>query len=169
MKLSRLINAMKEVFLLLGSNIGDTKQYLDTARQHLLEEVGTLSRISAIYRTKAWGIEDQPDYLNQVMALMSPYPPLEILARILAIEMKMGRHRLVKWGSRTIDIDILYYGDDIIDHPDLKIPHPYLQARNFALAPLAEVAPDFIHPVLHCSNAELLLQSKDPLPVERLD
>lgn len=164
---SRHFNAMKEVFLLLGSNVGDTIRHLDTARQLLLEEVGALSRSSSLYRTKAWGITDQPDFLNQVISLTSPYPPLEILDRILSIEKKMGRHRLVKWGERIIDIDILYYNHQIVDYQNLKIPHPLLQERNFALVPLVEIAPNFVHPVFLLSNAELLAQSADPLDVEK--
>lgn len=163
------INAMKEVFLLLGSNAGDRIRNLDTARQRLLDEVGHLSKLSAIYLTKAWGITDQPDFFNQVLSLWSPYPAPEILSRILAIEKAMGRRRLVKWGQRTIDIDILYYSDEVIHDADLIIPHPFLQARNFALVPLVEVAPDFIHPVFLRTNAQLLAQSNDTLAVEKLD
>ncbi len=165
---SRHFNAMKEVFLLLGSNVGDTIRHLDTARQLLMADVGSLSRLSSLYRTKAWGITNQPDFLNQVVVLISHYPPLEVLDRILSIEKKMGRHRLVKWGERIIDIDILYYNHQIVDYQNLKIPHPLLQERNFALVPLVEIAPDFVHPIFLLSNAELLAQSTDSLEVEKL-
>ncbi|MDZ7608724.1 MAG: 2-amino-4-hydroxy-6-hydroxymethyldihydropteridine diphosphokinase [Cyclobacteriaceae bacterium] len=107
-----------------------------------------LSSASSVYKTKAWGIENQPDFLNQVLEVESDLYPLEILDCILGIEESLGRVRDIKWSSRVIDIDILYYGSEIVTEPKLTIPHPQIQNRNFTLVPLCEIAPEFVHPIL---------------------
>lgn len=139
---------MNNVFLLLGSNLGDRKAYLQQAIMHISYEISPDIRISSVYETQSWGKTDEPDYLNIVIEVQTGLPAQTVLERILNIEKVMGRVREEKWGSRTIDIDILYYNTDIIDAPGLQIPHPQLHKRKFTLAPLVELAPDFVHPVL---------------------
>lgn len=160
---------MKGVYLLLGSNMGDSKKMLLSARDQIEARLGKIVRASSVYRTKAWGIEDQPDFLNQVLEVDTDLGASDILGYILEIEKIMGRIRYKKWFTRSIDIDILYYGDEIIETKHLNIPHPENQNRNFVLVPMAEIAPDFIHPKLGISQKELLRQSKDPLEVRALE
>ncbi len=159
---------MKGIYLLLGSNLGDSKEVLNTAINHLNESVGRIVKTSSVYKTKAWGIEDQPDFLNQVLEIETNLKPQDLLEQILNIEKEMGRIRYQKWGMRIIDIDILYYGDKILKSNELTIPHPENQNRNFVLAPMAEIAPDFVHPELQKSQQELLEQCSDYLEVKRI-
>jgi 2-amino-4-hydroxy-6-hydroxymethyldihydropteridine diphosphokinase len=151
------------IFLLLGSNLGDKLDNLKRAREHL----GEVFRTSAVYETGAWGNTDQPDFLNQVIEIGSPLAPAALLEKVLRIEKELGRIRLERWGSRLIDIDILLYGNKIVESANLIVPHPELPNRRFALTPLAEIAPSFLHPVLRKTIAQLLEECKDPLPVTR--
>lgn len=160
---------MKGVYLLLGSNLGNSMEILMSARDMIKEQVGTIVNCSSIYKTKAWGIEDQPDFLNQVIEIDTDFNPDEVLAKILKIEQDLGRIRYQKWGTRIIDIDILYFGDQVLDSERLVIPHPENQNRNFVLVPIAEIAGDFIHPILKLSQKELLLSCQDKLLVEKLN
>lgn len=155
-----------DVYLLLGTNMGDRTALLERARNEIAREIGITSRISSIYETGAWGDENQPNYLNQVVLTSTLLQPIQVLRKINAIENKMGRTRVKKWESRPIDIDILYYGDDIIDEPMLKVPHPHLPGRRFALTPLREIAPGFIHPISKKTTIELLDQTTDQLAVQ---
>ncbi len=159
---------MKGVYLLLGSNLGDSQGILMMAERHIENGIGQIVNASSLYRTKAWGIENQPDFLNQVLEVDTLLDPVSLLQCILDIEKLLGRVRYKKWHSRTIDIDILYYGTEIVDLPQLKIPHPENQDRNFVLAPMVEIAPDFIHPKLGISQKQLLVNSPDNLKVERI-
>ncbi|WP_448697328.1 2-amino-4-hydroxy-6-hydroxymethyldihydropteridine diphosphokinase [Mucilaginibacter sp. AW1-3] len=140
---------MIDVFLLLGSNLGHRQLFLQQAEEAIGSQVGTVVKRSSVYETQSWGKTDLPDYLNQVLLVKTILKPREVLQRILAIEQTMGRERTEKWGSRTIDIDILFYGNEIVNEPDLVIPHPHLHQRKFVLEPLAEIAPQYIHPVLN--------------------
>jgi 2-amino-4-hydroxy-6-hydroxymethyldihydropteridine diphosphokinase len=159
---------MNNVFLLLGSNLGDRKEYLQQAVLHISYDISPDIRISSVYETQSWGKTDEPDYLNMVVEVKTELPAQTVLDKILAIELVMGRTREEKWGSRTIDIDILYYNNDIIEQPGLHVPHPQLQNRAFTLAPLAELAPGYIHPVLNKTNLELKKELKDSLIVKKL-
>ncbi len=154
------------IFLLLGANLGARQQNLQAAQQLISEDIGRIQRCSAIYETAAWGIEEQPAFFNQVVEVESNKPPLDLLNRLLAIEERIGRVRHKKWGERIIDIDILYYGQQVFRHQDLMIPHPEIANRRFTLAPLAELAPDFVHPALGLTNLQLLGQCPDPLTVK---
>ncbi|MEY4875951.1 MAG: 2-amino-4-hydroxy-6-hydroxymethyldihydropteridine diphosphokinase, partial [Bacteroidota bacterium] len=118
---------------------------------------------SSIYRTKAWGNENQNDFLNQCLIIETELSAESCLQKILLIEQNLGRKREEKWGPRTIDIDILFFNSEIVDKPNLQIPHPYLHLRRFTLAPLHELIPDFIHPILKKNISELLLHCKDEL------
>ena len=145
------------VYLLLGSNLGNRKEILDKAIELLGQNVGVIISQSKDYETKPWGVTDQPDFLNLAIAIHTNLKPLEILKQTQSIENQLGRVRKEKWGARLIDIDILFYGNEIIDEPDLKVPHPLIQERDFALIPLAEIAPDFMHPVLGKTVLEMVL------------
>ncbi|MDO7851493.1 2-amino-4-hydroxy-6-hydroxymethyldihydropteridine diphosphokinase [Hymenobacter convexus] len=152
-------------YLLLGSNLGNRAALLAFARQELAASAGKITAASALYETAAWGREDQPAFLNQALALRTELSAQELLAHCLATEQKAGRERLERWGSRTLDVDILLFNDKIIDEPNLKVPHPRLPERRFALVPLAEIAGAARHPVLKLHVAELLAQCPDLLAV----
>lgn len=156
---------MNKVFFSIGTNLANREQNLSNAIEQIIGQVGPLINVSSIYETKAWGVENQPDFLNQVLLVDTALSPRETLKTILQIEDDLGRVRTRKWFTRLIDIDILFYEDFIIQEKDLIIPHPYIQERNFVLAPLVEIAPNFYHPVLKKSIADLYIDCKDPLPV----
>jgi 2-amino-4-hydroxy-6-hydroxymethyldihydropteridine diphosphokinase len=146
---------MISVFLLLGSNMGQRASFLNSAIAEIEKQVGPILKASTVHQTLAWGKTDEPDYLNQVLEVETLLTARAVLHTILGIEKQLGRERIVKWGSRTIDIDILFYGNEVISEPDLIVPHPQLQNRKFTLEPLSEIAPGFIHPVLNLSITEL--------------
>lgn len=148
--------------------MGNREQNLREAVSLCEERVGRLLHTSSVYSTAAWGVTDQPDFFNQVLVFSTNLSAREVLEKVLKIEADMGRVRLQKWGQRLIDIDLLYFDDMIINEPDLKIPHPFIQARKFVLIPLSEIAPDFVHPVLFLSNLQLLKQTDDQSSVIRL-
>ncbi len=159
---------MIDVYLLLGSNLGDRQGYLRQAIKLIEKEVAPVTVASSIYETQSWGKADEPDYLNQVVCLETDLPALTVLEKILAIELSMGRTREVKWGSRIIDIDILFYGGHVINEPDLVVPHPQLHHRLFTLAPLVEIAPNLKHPLLNKHIFELKSELKSNLHVKKL-
>jgi 2-amino-4-hydroxy-6-hydroxymethyldihydropteridine diphosphokinase len=131
-----------EAALGLGGNIGDVAAAFVHALSRLAEAPGVkLRRASSVYRTPPWGKLDQPDFLNMAALVETTRPARALLALCLDIERSLGRRRLERWGPRTLDIDVLTYGEERIDEPDLKIPHPRLAERAFVLAPLAEIAP----------------------------
>jgi 2-amino-4-hydroxy-6-hydroxymethyldihydropteridine diphosphokinase len=158
---------MNRAFLLLGSNLGDRSRTISGAIR-LLQEIGNIIGFSSIYQTAAWGKKDQPDFLNQVIILEISLSPDELLKKIMGIEIKMGRVRANKWAERTIDIDILYFNEEIVVTEHLKIPHPQIQFRRFTLMPLNEIAPDFKHPVLNITSAQMLEGCEDRLEVKKL-
>jgi len=156
------------VFLLLGSNLGDRHKYLKQAIGYIEKEIAPLLKLSSVFETQAWGKTDIPDYLNQVVVLETGLPAQVILNRILNIELALGRERVEKWGSRTIDIDILFYGNEVINEKNLQIPHPELHKRLFTLAPLAEIAPELVHPVLNKTILEIKNNLNDSFIVKKL-
>ena len=149
------------VYLLLGSNLGDSANHLRGALRCVEEDIGEVVQASRVYKSKAWGKTDQPDFLNQVVMVDTKLSPYDVLARCLKIENDLGRVRFERWGARAIDIDILYFNQDVVHTKLLKIPHPELHNRRFTLVPLNEIAGDFIHPVLNKSQAELLQSCPD--------
>ncbi len=166
---------MVKVYFLLGGNLGDRLNTLKKALCLLAEEVGEVRQYSSIYETEPWGKLDQPIFLNQTACLVTDRDPHDIMKAIRNIEQTLKRRRYEKWGSRTIDIDILFYGKQVIEDKELTIPHPALHKRNFTLVPLNEIASDFVHPVLNKTVARLTAESPDTLDayvykdVENLD
>ncbi len=157
---------MNKAYLLLGSNEGDRLLWLSKGVS-LLKNSSTILATSAIYSTAAWGVEDQPDFLNMAISIETELLPLQLLSEILDIEKQLGRQRTVKWGQRILDIDILFYNDDIIAEPTLSIPHPFIQYRRFALAPMKDIAPHLLHPKLNKTITQLLVDCEDKLVAEK--
>jgi 2-amino-4-hydroxy-6-hydroxymethyldihydropteridine diphosphokinase len=154
---------MHSVYLLTGSNLGNRQEQLNKSRIELAQHAGDIITCSAIYETEAWGIEGLPAHYNQAIHLETSLAPLELLRVIQDIELRLGRVRQERWGVRAIDIDIIYFGDEVLQLPELVIPHPLMQERNFVLAPLTEIAPALRHPLLGKTNLELLQSSPDKL------
>lgn len=156
---------MNQAFLLIGGNLGDRELHMDRARKEIETRSGRIILASALYQTAAWGKTDQPDFLNQVLVLETMLDAEALLKRLLVAEQAMGRYRKEKYGPRIIDMDILFFNDEIIETSSLQVPHPRLQDRRFALVPLAEIAGKKIHPVLGKTIDELLTHCPDTLPV----
>jgi 2-amino-4-hydroxy-6-hydroxymethyldihydropteridine diphosphokinase len=159
---------MNKIFLITGANIGDRKKNLETAAAFIKERIGKIIKSSSIYETEAWGNNDQPAFYNQVFFLESDFSAEQTMEEILKIEKEMGRVRTTKNAARIIDIDILFFNDEIINSPNLIVPHKEISNRRFVLMPLNELAPTHIHPVLKKNMEELLSSCKDPLKVTRL-
>ena len=159
---------MNKFYLLLGSNMGNSRLQLEKAEKYINNKLGNITRKSKLYQTAAWGKKDQPDFLNQVIIVESTLDAQTGLSIILDIEHKMGRVRTEKNAPRIIDIDILYFNKDIIDLPDLQVPHPAIQMRRFVLTPLNELSPNYRHPVLQKTNHELLKICSDELDVKKI-
>ncbi|HEY1213058.1 MAG TPA: 2-amino-4-hydroxy-6-hydroxymethyldihydropteridine diphosphokinase [Bryobacteraceae bacterium] len=155
-------------YLLIGGNERDRIGTMATARGRIEAAAGAIRRSSALYETAPWGKTDQPDFINQALLLETQLDAPALLKTLLDIEAAMGRQRMERYGSRIIDIDILFFNDAIIRQQSLVIPHPELPNRRFALAPLAEIAPELVHPVLGLSVRELLINCTDPLTVKKL-
>lgn len=156
------------VYLALGSNLGNPLNNLQLAVFHIHKEIGEIAGISKVYSSPAWGFEGE-DFLNACVMAQTSLSPKEVLHSLLRIEEQMGRTRKQGEGyaSRTIDLDLLYYDQQVIDNPELKLPHPALQDRLFVLRPLADIAPQFYHPVLKKDSRNLLQEVRDETPVER--
>ena len=162
------MTAKKTVYLLLGSNLGDRLQIMRAARKLIAMEIGHIVSASSIYETAPWGVLDQPSFLNQVLEVATEMTPEEVLRITLDIEHELGRIRYERWGARVIDIDILYFESLVVDTARLTIPHPRLHERRFTLAPLSEVAPNFIHPILNKNSEQLLAECVDTSEVKLL-
>ncbi|WP_020527449.1 2-amino-4-hydroxy-6-hydroxymethyldihydropteridine diphosphokinase [Flexithrix dorotheae] len=159
---------MATVYILLGTNLGNREENLDQAMLKIKETIGQVLQKSSVYETAAWGIEEQPAFYNQVLKVNTNLPPEVLLQKLLEIEVKMGRIRIKKWFTRLIDIDILYYDQNLLESPDLTIPHKEIQNRKFTLIPLVEIAPDYIHPGYLKTNKELLNLCEDKLEVTKV-
>lgn len=157
---------MEEVYLLLGSNLGDREKLLAEAIERIIQRCGNITQMSSIYESEPWGFDNNNDFLNQVVVIETKLSPHQLLSVILEIEQELGRKRSKgKMVSRIIDIDILFYGEHIVDTHDLKIPHPSIQERRFTLIPLLEISPEMKHPVLRKTMRQLLKECPDKLRV----
>lgn len=159
-----------ECFIALGSNIGNRLENLTDAIERLSREAGPLLECSSIYLTEAWGVETQRPYLNVCVKIVTTLYPQDLLRVCMEIESSLGRNRKDgRWSPRTIDIDILYYGDRIISLPELKIPHPFISVRKFVLFPLAEIAPGWADPVSGVEVAVMKQNCHDRLRVKKMN
>lgn len=152
---------MTTVYIGLGSNLGDKSEALRKAVS-MLGKAGRITAVSSFYSTEPIGYPDQEEFVNAVVELETELSPLALLAACHVIEDELGRRRIVHWGPRTIDLDILLYGDQKIDTGELTVPHPLMAERRFVLVPLCEIAPRAVHPVLRKTAEQLLRKLKDP-------
>jgi len=161
---------MNTVFLMLGSNLGDREGNLKLAREKIMKDIGILTGISIIYESEPWGFRHENDFLNQVLILETALQASEILTCTRNIELVLGRdHTPGTYAARVIDIDILFFNDEIINQTDLIVPHQALHLRRFVLVPLAEISPNLVHPVFQKSISELLKECTDPLSLKRFN
>lgn len=157
-----------KLIILLGSNMGRRRAFLKKAGKQVRKRIGSVVRSSSIYQTAAWGKTNQPDFLNQVLEIGTEFTPLACIEILLDIESGMGRVRTEKNAPRTIDLDILFYDDLILNLPNLIIPHPAITERKFVLTPLHELLPEFLHPIHKKNNTTLLQECTDLLNVKKL-
>jgi 2-amino-4-hydroxy-6-hydroxymethyldihydropteridine diphosphokinase len=159
---------MNNTYLLTGGNEGDRYLHMQQAKANIEHICGRIIRVSSLYETAAWGKTDQSDFLNQVLLVETLLCPKDLMQAIFEIEKALGRKRSVRNAPRTIDIDILFYNNEVMDSPGLTIPHPRISERRFVLEPLNEIASDYIHPALHKSVRQLLMECKDELAVKKI-
>ncbi|MGZ5191120.1 MAG: 2-amino-4-hydroxy-6-hydroxymethyldihydropteridine diphosphokinase [Flavisolibacter sp.] len=158
---------MNKAYLIIGGNMGNRLLILAQARESIGDACGKIIIQSSVYETAAWGKEDQEAFLNQVILIETQLSSPDLLQSILKIEEKLGRKRLMKYGPRIIDIDILFFNDDVINIEGLKVPHPQMQNRRFVLLPLNEIAPHIFHPILKKNVSQLLADCPDTLAVNK--
>lgn len=159
---------MNHVYLSLGSNRGNREDYLRKAID-LLGKTGSVTKVSSLYETQPWKMVDSTNFINQAVLLDTTLDAEHLMANIIHIEQSLGRVRGGKnYEPRTIDIDILFFNNDVVMSPNLTIPHPYIQERRFVLEPLAEIAPLYIHPILKKTVSQLLADCPDSLLASRL-
>jgi 2-amino-4-hydroxy-6-hydroxymethyldihydropteridine diphosphokinase len=153
-------------FISLGGNLGNTREIFEQTYPLIEKKIGSILQKSSLYQTDAWGMTDQADFLNQVIEIETTQNPEEILTNLLAIELNFGRVRDIKWGPRSIDLDLLLFGNQQVNTPHLTVPHPRIQDRKFILIPLVEIAPNTLHPILGKSVRELLALTTDTSAVK---
>lgn len=149
---------MSKVWIALGSNMGDGRKNLDEAVENMNKNGVKVEKISTYIETEPYGYTEQDNFVNAVCIAETELSPRELLKTLLAIELEMGRVRLIRWGPRIIDLDILFYEDLIIDEEDLKVPHIEIQKRSFVLEPMDKISPEKVHPVFKKTVHELLLE-----------
>ena len=161
---------MAKVYLLLGGNLGNRNYYIQKSEQLIDRELGEILVKSSIYETEPWGFQHEQNFYNRVVEINTLLKPQELLTKIHTIENDLGRERCSRqYSARTVDIDILFYDNIILDEPNLIIPHSQLHNRRFVLEPLCEIKPEFIHPVMNVSVSKLLSQCEDSLGVSKID
>ena len=160
---------MTKLYLLLGGNLGDKKSVFAEARMILEKAIGKITAQSALYETEPWGFDSEDLFWNQVLEISTVLSPDDVLQQTQQAELSLGRIRKAnQYASRIIDIDILFYGELIINQANLIVPHPRIQERKFTLIPLCEIAPDLIHPVFQKNIRQLLDECTDPLKVVKV-
>src|SRR5215471_6302257 len=159
--------AAKTIYLSLGSNIGNRDRNLRAAINALADASVSVTQVSSFYETEPVGLREQPWFLNCVVQGETEISALDLLRALRGIESSMGSKKLVAKGPRLIDIDILLYGNESIDTPELQVPHPRMLHRKFVLAPLAEIAPNLTHPSWNCTTAEMLTKTRDASVVRK--
>ncbi len=148
---------MGRAYIAFGGNVGDVEHNLRRALAAVASLRGTrIRRVSSLYRTAPVGVEDQPEFVNGALEVETELGPAALLEHLLAIETSLGRTRAVRWGPRTVDLDLILYGDLVLEQPGLELPHPRMQERGFVLVPLAEIATEVVHPGLEASVGQLL-------------
>ena len=152
---------MNTVYLQLGSNLGKRDQFILYAAKKISEHIGNISIFSKIYESTPWRVDGQENYLNQVIKVETLLSPLDTLLASQKIEHDLGRVRIEKWGQRLIDIDIIFFNNEIIETHELCIPHKHMHERNFVLCPLNNIAPEFVHPKYNKTVSVLFQESKD--------
>lgn len=155
-------------YVLLGSNQGQRRQYLNKAITAIQQRCGRLVKESAVYETAAWGNTKQAAFLNKVIVIHTQLSPDELMQELLNIEQELGRIRTEKYGPRTIDLDILFYDNLVYHSPKVTLPHPAIQDRRFVLIPLAELSARKLHPVYRKTIGTLLNECADLLPVKKI-
>jgi 2-amino-4-hydroxy-6-hydroxymethyldihydropteridine diphosphokinase len=164
------LTKMSKAYLLLGSNIGNREYYFFEAEKLISESIGKIVKSSRLYETEPWGIKSKDLFLNKAIIVETNQGPGNILEKILDIELCLGRKRTeIKYSSRTIDIDILFIDQLILNSETLIVPHPQIASRRFVLIPMAEICPEFIHPVFSMNIKQLLVECKDKLKVKKLE
>ena len=159
---------MNNVLLQLGSNMGNNKVQLAYAQRLIKEKIGNIHSASSLYDTVPWGNVSQHNFLNQVIGIYTKLNTYKLIDTILAIEEQMGRVRNELYGPRIIDIDVLFFNDEIINQRKLTVPHPLINQRRFVLEPLVEMVPDFIHPQFNKTMLQLLAECTDTLNVQKI-
>jgi 2-amino-4-hydroxy-6-hydroxymethyldihydropteridine diphosphokinase len=159
---------MNTVYILLGSNVGNSKAQLLLAAEKIEIKIGEIIKASSLYTTEAWGKKDQPNFINQVLIVETKLEAANLIKTVLAIEKDMGRKRTIKNAPRIIDIDILFFNNEIINTHNLIVPHPEIQNRRFVLVPLVELSPFYMHPSIKKTASELLIITTDNLNVQKI-
>ena len=159
----------QEIYLLLGTNLGDRAANMRYATAHIEQAVGPVVAASSWYETAAWGILDQPSFYNQVIRVATLLSHEPLLRTLQSIEQQLGKVKLGHWRERLIDLDVLYYGYRLVRTPFLTLPHPELHNRRFTLVPMCEVAPQFVHPVFSKTQVQLLKECEDRLEVRKVE
>lgn len=151
------VSNLQQIYLSLGANLGNQEANLQKAIALIGQRVGEIVNVSSFIETAAWGKTDQPDFLNLALQVATNHSPLVVLSIIQEIEHQLGRERKEKWGARLIDIDIIFWENQLISETQLTVPHPLMHERTFVLIPMAEIAPEMEHPVLKKKMKELLI------------
>ena len=158
-----------QAWICLGTNLGDRLSNLETARERIKGSCGKIIAESGIYESRSWGYESENEFYNQCIALNTRLDPLSLLQDLQLIEKEFGREKKNSgYEDRSLDLDILFYDDRIIEHSDLVIPHPHIAERMFVLRPLSEISPRKIHPVSGLTVEEMMTRCKDPVKVKRI-
>ncbi|SHF29047.1 2-amino-4-hydroxy-6-hydroxymethyldihydropteridine diphosphokinase [Caloramator proteoclasticus] len=152
---------MNRVFIAFGSNIGDRYETIKRAFELIEENEMKIIKKSSIYETEPYGYKQQPPFINGVILVETELSCRDVLQRLLKIEKQLGRERIIRWGPRTIDLDIIFYNNEVYNEEDLKVPHPDMHNREFVLKPLCDIEPDFVHPLLNKSVKEMYMMLKN--------